>query len=153
MDADELILQSANAAIGMVGTDKFVKLTEAGLGLVAAEFRKRIKPSDEPGMLLVAHPRHTAKDPIGYMLVLKGRTILAWSVGLRPKSDSVVLPIASAEQMVHTATIPKTWRQPEKLVIDLIGPPTYQVELFNEGNMTGALEVAGGIAAGWATLN
>lgn len=152
MDADQLIVESANSALAIIGSEKFVRLTEAGLGAVAGELRRHIQPEDEPGMLLVVDPMHVPKAPVGYILVLKGRTILVWSVGLRPRPDSVVIPIDSDDQIVQAGTIPKTWRQPEKFIVDLVGPPTYRVEIFNEGNMAGALNLARGIATGWATL-
>lgn len=155
MDVDELILASADAAMTFIGTERYTQLTETGLGLVADELRKHIEPSARPGLLIVAFPRITnVRDPIGFMLVQEGRTILAWSVGvLRPRSDSVVLPIATGDQIAHIATIPKTWRQPEKFVLDLVGPPTYHVEVFNEGNMSGLLNLARSIASGAAPLS
>jgi hypothetical protein len=155
MDTDELILASANAAVSFIGTERYKQLTETGLSLVADELRRHIEPSSRPGLLIVAFPRiANVRDPAGFMLVQEGRTILAWSVGvLRPRSDSVVLPITTGDQIAHTATIPKTWRQPEKFVLDLVGPPTYHVEVFNEGNMSGLLNLARMFACGAAQLS
>lgn len=152
MDIDEVIVGSAMAGMGIVDNEKYARLAQAGLTLVAGEFRGHVRPDDQPGLLLVAIPTHTAKDPLGYMLVLRCRTILAWSVGLRPKSDSVVLPITSDGQIVAAGTKPKTWRQPSKLLVDLVGPPTYRVEIPDVGKMEGALHLARGIASGWAKL-
>ncbi len=150
MDAEDLVIDSATAATHLVGTQKYLELTKSGLQLVGNELIKHVTPDDKPGLCIVAFPFIPGvKDPVGFMLVLESRTILAWSVGmLRPKSDSVILPITSADQIVHARTVAKTWRQPEKWGLDLVGPPTYHVEVFNDGNMKGAVEMARMVTTG-----
>ncbi|MFT4263174.1 MAG: hypothetical protein QM572_07325 [Nocardioides sp.] len=155
MKIDDIIEASANVGVQTVGTRPFLQLVQTWLPPLADEFAKHVTVEDKPGVLLAVTPLAVdAKDPRGCLLVLKGKTILAWSAGvLRPTTSSVVLPISRPEQLVHAETRPKSWKQPERWVFDLMDPPMYAVEVFNDGNMKGAIELARMVASGAVTVD
>lgn len=123
MTPDEVVIESANAAVRTVGTDRFRKLTEYALRLVGKEVAAHLRPGDSPGLFAPVDIEVDGKDRTGAILVLEDRVILGWVVGtFKPKNFDAVVPkdtIKSMEDATKGASAFSKERQ--GLVIDTDG--------------------------------
>ncbi len=104
MSADDIIIDSANAAVNTVATDGFTKLTQQVMSLTSAELARHLRSDDAPGLLVPLDLEQDGKDRLGAILAVGDRAILAWTVGtFRVKYFSDVLPY-EAIQSVEVGT-------------------------------------------------
>lgn len=155
MNPEDLIMQSANSMLAMADDAQVMRLTKAMLSSVGRELARQLVDGDEPGVLFNVVPKIPgATDPVGALLVLRKRSILAWSVGtLRPRAFSVVLSIDDPNQIVIKSILAKTWRLPERLVVQVGDGDGHEVVIMNVGNTRGALALAGMVVSGLATIS
>jgi hypothetical protein len=98
--AEQVLIDSANAAIGTVETDDFAKLTKYARGLTGAEVSRHIQPTDEPGLFSPVDVEKDGKDRAGSILALSERAIIAWTVGtFRIKNYEIVIPSTSIKTL------------------------------------------------------
>ncbi len=101
MDNEQVVIDSANAAIETVGTEPFFKLTKNLLGMTGSQLAKQVDPEDGPGLFAPLELEDDGKDRLGAILALDDRAIIAWTVGtFRMKNFEAVVSydsIASVE--------------------------------------------------------
>lgn len=103
MNPDELIVESANAAASMVGTEYFAKLTGYAINLTGGELAKHLGDITEPGLLVALDVEIDGKGRTGCALALDESVVLGWSIGtFRAKPHSVVIPKASIRSVART---------------------------------------------------
>lgn len=81
MSANQVLLDSAQAATDIVDSDHYFKLTKALLGVSADEILKHVNGDEAPGLLSPIEIEAGGKDQTGLALALNERLIVAWSTG------------------------------------------------------------------------
>lgn len=100
MSAEDIVIDSANAAANTVATNEFVKLTQNALKLTGAELGRHVKPTDGPGLFSPVDVAEDGKDRLGAVLALEDRAIIGWIVGtFRIKNFESVIPYDSIESV------------------------------------------------------
>jgi hypothetical protein len=104
MNAEDLLLLSAEAATNTVDTDRFVKLSVYALRLTGAEIGRHLQEEDDPGLFVPVDVVIDGKDCTGAILALGDRLIVSWVTGtLRIKNFEEVVPYDSIRQIERTA--------------------------------------------------
>lgn len=100
MSAEDIVIDSANAAANTVGTDEFVKLTKYALNMTGSEIGRHVNSTDGPGLFSPLSVVKDGKDRLGAILALEDRAILAWTVGtFRMKNFETVIPYSAIESL------------------------------------------------------
>lgn len=103
LSAQDIVIESANAAITTVGTDDFAKLTKHALNLTGSEVAQHVNADDVPGLFSPVDVEMDGKDRLGAILTLEDRAIIAWTVGtFRMKNFEAVIPRASIDELELT---------------------------------------------------
>ncbi len=103
MNHDEIILESANAAVSMVGTEYFAKLTGYAINLTGDELVKHLDGVEAPGLLVALDVEIDGKGRTGCALALEEAVVIGWSIGtFRAKPHSAVIPKASVRSVTRT---------------------------------------------------
>ena len=95
MDAEEIVIASAEAAATTVGTERFATLTKHALVLLGAEMARRVRADDKPGLFAPADLVRDGKDRLAAILALEDRVVVGWTAGaLRTQNFDAVIPKA-----------------------------------------------------------
>ncbi|HMS71736.1 MAG TPA: hypothetical protein PKB03_01760 [Baekduia sp.] len=100
MSAEDIVIDSANAAANTVATDEFVTLTKHALNLTGVELGRHVTSTDVPGLFSPTEVMQDGKGRLGAILALDDRAILAWTVGtFRMKNFETVIPYSAIESL------------------------------------------------------
>jgi hypothetical protein len=147
----ELIAISFETGSSLVRDERWEMLTARAIRSVGAEIQCRIGPGDEPGVLMVAHPEilGASSVPRGVLLVLRGKVILAWRMGLFGRQVvSRVLTVGSSKEITELGRVPSAGGKLENVRLRLPGVPSMIVHVPNFGNAKALLFALQGVMDG-----
>jgi hypothetical protein len=103
VDAQQLIIDSAEAAARTVDTPNFAKLTAKAVELTGSAVAAHLVPSDAPGLLVPVEIEVDGKPRVGAVLALGDRAILAWTTMrmLKISNYEAVVPYDSIAGIEH----------------------------------------------------
>ncbi|MEJ2887950.1 hypothetical protein [Actinomycetospora aeridis] len=119
MNAEQLIIASAEAAARVVGTKDYARMTQVALTLTGQQLERYVRQADRPGFIAPVDVEEGGKDRDGALLALPDRAVIAWTVGtFRPKNYEVEVPAAAIVSLERGERPPTRWaRQREVLQI------------------------------------
>jgi hypothetical protein len=91
----DVILRSAEASAGLVGTREFLSFTKNTLQFTAQELAEHVTADDQPCLLVPMELSVDGKFRQGAVLALDGRAVIAWATGgIRLTLHSTTIPLA-----------------------------------------------------------
>lgn len=155
-EVDERVLESifnaANQAVGMADEDRFTKLTELTLKLVAREVGRHLTPQRSVHLFVPVEVEVAGKREGGALVLLDGAAIIAWHTGtFRIKNAETVVPLASVTSVTtadqRRGPVEGTWT-----ALTIHADRTWTV-CIPPGASTLLVQTVVGVLEGWASFD